>query len=51
MTDQQVVCAKCGKKKSDMDLAGDGQPCRSPVIMSPAVGDWFCQEKPFEVEE
>ncbi|MFQ2738179.1 hypothetical protein [Aeromonas sp. 602293] len=51
MTDQQVVCAKCGKKKGDMDLAGDGQPCRSPVIMSSAVGDWFCQEKPVEGEE
>nr|WP_181715853.1 hypothetical protein [Aeromonas caviae] len=40
-----MVCAKCGKTKSDMDYADDGQPCRSPVIVSPAVGDWFCKEK------
>lgn len=51
MTERQVVCAKCGKTKGDMDYADDGQPCRSPVIMSPAVGDWFCQEKPVEGEE
>lgn len=51
MTERQVVCAKCGKTKGDMDYADDGQPCRSPVIVSPAVGDWLCKEKPVEGEE
>lgn len=44
MTEQRVACVRCGKVKGDMDFADDGQPCRSPVIMSPAVGDWFCRE-------
>ena len=38
MTD--IPCPWCGKEYSDMD---DATGCRSPIVLSAGVGDWYCQ--------